>query len=161
MLGNLLSFENCAECRMCCRFDRYNVLETPVFTSENVERIREIFPDSEFIAKKGGFIYRIKVLSDMDGFTCPALAENGCILGDDKPFDCKIWPFCIMNVGGRRAITIAHICDEMFSRPLSELVGFLKNGLADEIFAFADLNPDIVRPYYEGYPVLLFERKLL
>ena len=40
-------------------------------------------------------------------------------------------------------------------------VDFLKKGPADEIFAYADLHPEIVKPYYDGYPVLLFEKKSL
>ena len=81
------------------------------------------------------------------------------MLGDDKPFDCRIWPYRIMEVGGRRAIVIASNCEEMFSRPIAELVGFLRDGLADAIFSYADKHPEIVKPYYEGFPVLLFEKK--
>ena len=40
-------------------------------------------------------------------------------------------------------------------------VDFLKEGLADKIFTYADEHPEIVKPYYEGYPVLMFERKPL
>ena len=65
-----------------------------------------------------------------------------------------------MEIGGRRAITIASICEEMFGRPLSQLSGFLKEGLADAIFSYADAHPEIVKPYYEGYPVLMFEKQL-
>ena len=24
---------------------------------------------------------------------CPAASDHGCVLGDKRPFDCKIWPF--------------------------------------------------------------------
>ena len=26
----------------------------------------------------------------------------GCILGDEKPFDCKIWPYRVMNFKGKQ-----------------------------------------------------------
>lgn len=158
MLKEILSGESCAACRLCCVFDRYDVWETPVFTEELCERIRSIKPDAEFAGKDGGYIFKVKELEENELFSCPALTETGCMLGDDKPFDCRIWPYRIMNVGGRRAITIASICDEMYSRPLSQLVEFLKKGLADAIFTYADLHPEIVKPYYDGYPVLMFER---
>ena len=161
MLKKILDPKSCAACRLCCIFNRYDVWETPVFTEELCRRIREAKPDTEFVTKDGGYIFRVKELDENELFTCPALTATGCMLGDDKPFDCRIWPYRIMDVGGRRAIVIASICDEMFSRPLSELVGFLKAGLADEIFAYADLHPEIVKPYYEGYPVLLFEKNQL
>lgn len=159
MLKNILSPSSCAECRLCCIFDRYDVWETPVFTAEIRDRIIAARPGTEFVTKDGGYIFKVTEFNEEQLFSCPALTENGCMLGDDKPFDCRIWPYRIMEVGGRRAITIASICDEMYHRPLSQLVDFLKNGLADEIFAYADLHPEIVKPYYEGYPVLLFEKK--
>ena len=161
MLKEILSGEACAQCRLCCIFDRYDVWETPVFTAELCERIREARPGTEFVTKDGGYIFRVGELRGDELFSCPALTETGCMLGDDKPFDCRIWPYRIMEVGGRRAITLASICDELYHRPLSQLVDFLKAGLADRIFAYADLHPEIVKPYYEGYPVLLFEKKPL
>ncbi len=158
MLKKILKAESCAACRLCCIFSRYEVWETPVFTAEICERIRAAKPGTEFVGKDGGFIFRVRELDENELFSCPALTDTGCMLGDDKPFDCRIWPYRIMEVGGRRAITIASICPELYSRPLSELVEFLKEGLADEIFAYANAHPEIVKPYYEGYPVLLFEK---
>lgn len=158
MLKKILDPECCAACRMCCIFDRYDIWETPVFTEEICRRIREARPDTEFVSVDGGFIFKVREFSADGLFRCPALTETGCMLGDDKPFDCRIWPYRIMEVGGRRAITIASLCDAMNSRPLAELVSFLRGGLAERIFSYADLHPEIVKPYYEGYPVLLFEK---
>ena len=159
MLKKILDPKCCAKCRLCCVFDRYDAWETPVFTEEQCGRIRAVKPDTPFVSKDGGFILRVTEFDENGLFTCPELTETGCMIGDDKPFDCRIWPYRIMFVGGRRAIVIASNCEEMFDRPLSELVGFLKKGLADEIFAYADLHPEIVKPYYEGFPVLMFEQK--
>lgn len=161
MLKKILSGESCAQCRLCCVFDRYDVWETPVFTEEIRRKIIEAKPDTEFIPKDGGYIFKAKELGADELFSCPALTETGCMLGDEKPFDCRIWPYRIMEIGGRRAITIASICDELYNRPLSQLVGLLREGLANEIFAYADAHPEIVKPYYEGYPVLMFENKPL
>ncbi len=161
MLKKILSGESCAACRLCCIFDRYDAWETPVFTDEIRRRIQEACPEAEFVTKDGGYIFKVGEIGEDQLFSCPALTEHGCMLGDDKPFDCRIWPYRIMEVGGRRAITIASICEELYNRPLSQLVEFLKEGLADSIFAYADEHPEIVKPYYEGYPVLMFERKEL
>lgn len=157
MLKKILSGKVCAECRICCVFDKSDIWETPVFTAEIRDKLLKIKPDAEFIQHDGGFIIKAGNLADDELFTCPALTENGCILGDEKPFDCRIWPYRIMNIGGRRAITIASLCGELYSRPLSELVGFLEDGLAEKIFAYADAHPEIVKPYEDGYPVLMVE----
>lgn len=161
MLKKILSGKSCAECRLCCIFDRYDIWETPVFNEEIKNRIKQLRPDTEFVTKDGGYIFKADNIGADQLFSCPALTETGCMLGDDKPFDCRIWPYRIMKVGGRRAITIASICDELYNRPLSQLVGFLKEGLAEAIFSYADSHPEIVKPYYEGYPVLLFENAKL
>ncbi len=159
MLKKILSGKSCAECRLCCVFDRYDVWETPVFTEDIRNKIQLAKPEAEFIRKDGGYIFKVGEIGEDQLFSCPALTETGCMLGDEKPFDCRIWPYRIMEVGGRRAITIASICDELYNRPLSQLVEFLKEGLADIIFAYADDHPEIVKPYYEGYPVLMFEKE--
>ncbi len=161
MLKKILSGKSCAECRLCCIFDRYDIWETPVFNEEIKNRIKQLRPGTEFVTKDGGYIFKADNIGADQLFSCPALTETGCMLGDDKPFDCRIWPYRIMEVGGRRAITIASICDELYNRPLSQLVGFLKEGLAEAIFSYADSHPEIVKPYYEGYPVLLFENAKL
>lgn len=159
MIKKILNKNVCAECKTCCIFDRYDVWEIPVFTSEICEKILAVKPETKFISKDGGYIFRVEKFSDEGLFSCPALTENGCMLGDEKPFDCRIWPYRIMEISGRRAITIASICNELYNRPLSQLVEFLKSGIADEIFRYADTHPEIVKPYYDGYPVLMFEKK--
>ncbi len=159
MLKEILSGSACAECRLCCVFDRYDVWETPVFTDEIKNKIKEVKPEAEFLPKDGGWIFKVEELDENQLFNCPALTEKGCMLGDEKPFDCRIWPYRIMKIGDKRAITLASICDEMYNRPLSELVDFLKKGLAEKIFSYADKHPEIVKPYYDGYPVLIFEKE--
>ena len=157
MLKKILSGSSCAKCRLCCVFDSSDVWETPVFTEEIKNKILSEKPDTQFIKKDSGFILNAGELADDQLITCPALTEKGCMLGDDKPFDCRIWPYRIMNVGGKRAITIASICSELYNRPLSQIIDFLKEGLAQQIFSYADSHPEIVKPYEQGYPVLLFD----
>lgn len=160
MLKKILDNKACAKCQLCCIFERYEVWETPVFTEEIKNKLLKLRPDTKFISKDGGYIFRVEKLDDGQLFSCPALdKQKGCILGDEKPFDCRIWPYRIMNIEGRRAITISNICGELFNRPLSELVSFLKDGLADKIFAYADSHPEIIKEYDEMYPVLLMEKK--
>lgn len=159
MLKKILDGSSCAECRLCCVFDKDDIWETPVFTDEIRQKILKAKPDAEFIPKDGGYTFLVGELKDEELFYCPALTENGCMLEDDKPFDCRIWPYRIMEVGGKRAIAIASICEELYNRPLSQLTEFLKEGLAETIFRYADAHPEIVKQYYSGYPVLMFEEE--
>lgn len=159
MLKKILDPSSCARCRICCVFDSSDIWEIPVFTCETAEKILSLKPEIQFVSHGSGCIPKAKELKDGELFTCPALTENGCMLGDSKPFDCRIWPFRIMDIGGRRGITVASLCNEIYSQPLSELTEFLNEGLAETIFTYANEHPEIVKPYDEGYPVLLLERR--
>lgn len=158
MLKNILSGESCAKCQLCCIFDKYDIWETPTVNDELFEKIKNEYPEVEFIEKaEDGRI--LKCIPDGELFNCPLLDKSsGCKLGDSKPFDCKIWPYRIMEFGGKRVISIASICSEMYNKPLSALVNeLMENGLAEKIFSEADIHPEIVKPYQKGYPILLAE----
>ena len=157
MLKNILKSSDCAACKICCVFDKDDIWEIPVIDGERKKRIEERFPQSKFERRGDGWVFAMG--EEKDGlFTCPALDPNkGCTLGDDKPFDCMIWPYRIMEFGGKRVISIAALCPSMYKKPLSELCGELENGLGEKIFTFAKEHPDIVKPYEKGYPILMVE----
>ena len=161
MLTRLLSRETCAKCRLCCVFDHYDVWETPVLSQEIKNNAEKILPDAEFVSKgTRSYLFRIREFDEDDLFRCPLLDQSkGCMLGTEKPFDCQIWPFRIMELDGRQAITIAPICDAMMAQPIGNLLSFLKEGLAETIFDYAAENPDVVKTYDSMYPVLLWKDK--
>lgn len=159
MLKNILSPADCADCRICCVFDRYDLWETPTIPSEMKESLEELNPSLKFIKKGKSYIFRMS--PDDEGlYYCPMLTETGCSLRDSKPFECKIWPYRIMNFNGSLVIGVASICPTMYNKRLSELVRELKeNNLAERIFEAAKKCPDMIKPYSESYPILLVERK--
>lgn len=162
MLKNILSGSSCAKCRICCVFDKYDLWETPVVNEEVYNKVREKLPEVKFITKGENRLFRMEP-EEVNGeelYYCPVLDKNtGCRLGDEKPFDCRIWPYRIMELGGRLVISIASICPEMYKKPLNLLVEELeRNGLGDAIFAEAEKNPGIVKPYQEGYPILMVKK---
>ena len=159
MLENLLSKKDCADCRICCNFENYELWETPIITDDLRKAIADDNPDQEFIKRGNSWLFKME--QDIDElFYCPMLDRNsGCMLGDKKPFDCTIWPYRVMNFNGKRVISISSICPVMYRKPLNELVDELKkNGLAEIIFAQADKNPDILKEYQDGYPILIVEK---
>ena len=159
MLKNILKGSDCAACKICCVFDKYDLWETPVLHGELKDLVAERFPGTAFVQKGGGWLFRMEGTEEAgeELYYCPMLdREKGCRLGDDKPFDCRIWPYRVMELGGKRVISMASICPTMYKKPLNELRGELeRNGLAEKIFAFAEEHPDIVKPYDNGYPILM------
>lgn len=160
MLKNILNGRDCASCKICCIFDKYDLWETPVVDDRLKKIVEERFPDTAFVQKEDGWLFRMEE-SEEELYYCPMLDnKTGCRLGDDKPFDCRIWPYRIMQLGGRRVISIASICPTMYKKPLEDLCAELdRDGLAEKIFAYGDEHPYAVKNYEEGYPILRVEHK--
>jgi len=156
MLKEILESETCAKCQICCGFNRSDIWETPIITDDTKEyMMQNVNRDQQFI--RVGKANRFKMeFKDEEVIFCPMLdRETGCILGENKPFDCKIWPFRIMNAEGKLVIAVASICPSLGQKAPDELAAFLESGLADRIFKEADQNPDIVKSYTNGYPIIL------
>lgn len=159
MLSKILSRAECADCRICCSFDSYDLWETPVVTDDIMERALKIRPDQRFSEISGARLFRMECEPDRDLYYCPMLDhEKGCLLGDEKPFDCKIWPLRIMNFEGRRVIVLSPVCPTVFSRPVKDIAALAKE-LAPTIFAQADKTPEMVKPYIAGYVILFAEER--
>lgn len=159
MLSKILSKAECANCRICCSFDSYDIWETPVVTDEIMQRSLQIDPQVRFSDISGARLFRMEREPDRDLYFCPMLDhEKGCLLGGNKPFDCKIWPLRIMRFEGRRVIVLSPVCPTIFSRPIKDIAAAARE-LAPAIFEQADKTPEMVKPYIEGYIILLAEEK--
>lgn len=159
MLSKLLSKEDCKNCRICCSFDSFDIWETPVVSEQLRNRILDDYPELRFIKKDDCYLFRMEKEPGEDLYFCSVLDRSkGCVLGDDKPFDCKIWPFRIMDLNGTRVITLSPVCPVMFSKPMDQLIELAKE-LAPVIFAEGDKQPAIVKKYISGYPIMAVEDK--
>ncbi|MBO5448513.1 MAG: hypothetical protein J5994_04220 [Ruminococcus sp.] len=158
MLSKILSRDECAKCKLCCTFDSYDLWETPIIPVKLASRIMQDFePDQKFIRKDDHFLLKMDKEPDADLYYCSLLdQEKGCIMGDDKPFDCRIWPFRIMALNGVRVITLSPVCPVVQTKPLADIQAVAKE-LAPEIFAYADETPSAVKPYLDGYPIMVVE----
>lgn len=156
MLTKILSRDACAKCRVCCGFTEDDKWEIPLVFSELRERLGGSVP---LVPRGGEYVFDMSFDGDKI-VMCPMARENGCALGDNKPFDCRIWPFRVNDLAGKRVITVSPVCGTVFSLPLSTLTGFLnEDGFADMLFRTAKLHPDMVKPYMDGYPILAVENE--
>lgn len=120
--------------------------------------LSEICPEQEFIPLDDYFIMKLKCDDATDMYYCTALDKNsGCLLDEDKPFDCKIWPFRVMLLENVRVITISPVCPVVIKKPLSALMDFAEK-ISAVIFAEAEKNPSMIKPYINGYPILAVEK---
>lgn len=157
MLKEILSPDSCKSCRMCCVFDRDDIWEIPVFSEEQRAALLKEMPNAVLNpVSGGGFVFEMKF--DREGLAyCPALSENGCTLKESKPFDCKIWPFRVMERGGEVLLTLAPLCEAVNRLDEATLEQFAEK-LAPIVFKEAEKNPSIIKPYAEGYKVFAKSR---
>lgn len=160
MITKLLSREECAECRLCCSFDSYDLWETPIITQQCHDRILgEFKPDQDFLDLDDHYLLKMQQEPDIDLYYCSLLDhDKGCIMGTEKPFDCRIWPLRVMDLHGMLVIVLSPVCPTVQKRPLCDIQAVAKE-LAPEIFAYAKAHPYAVKKYVRGYPIMLTEDK--
>lgn len=160
MLSSILSKTTCAACKFCCSFRRQSLWETPLFppgVAEKLSKPNEYgvvgeFRDGQIIL--GGY----RTDDSEEEVPCTFLdPQKGCILkGEDKPFDCSIWPLRIMDKNGKLVIALTPTCPAIGAVPNQALIDLVKNGLGEQIFEYAKTHPYIVKEYREGFPVVYF-----
>lgn len=157
MLKKILNPLSCGKCRICCGFVDSDKWEIPLVFTELKQHIEREYPDIRLAPRGSEYVFDM----EFDGskiIYCPALSEKGCILGDSKPFDCRIWPFRVNDLNGTRVITVSPVCGEVSELPLKALTEFVNaEGFADMLFAEAKKHPDMVKPYIGGYPIVAAE----
>lgn len=160
MLRKILTPEQCAQCRICCGFVDGDRWEIPLFAGEKERRIAEGFgAPIEAVPDTESCIFSMKFSGD-EVVMCPAAGGKGCVLGADRPFDCMIWPFRVMNLNGIRVITVSPVCPEVIKLPLETLMDFINSdGFAEKLFSHARNYPETVKPYVSGYPILAADSK--
>ncbi len=158
MLKMVLSREECSKCRICCVFDKDDLWEAPLITPELAQIINNsVLPNQEY--KKCGDCLVLDMQEDEEGlYTCNLLDhQTGCMLKSAKPFDCSIWPLRIMQMNGRKAICVSPVCPVVNKKSDAELI-CLAQSLSDYIFKQAELHPEFVKQYIQGYKVLYTEK---
>lgn len=136
MLKSVLTGEQCAKCRICCGFVRGDVWEAPEFTRDKLNE--KSFKDEEEI------------------LLCPELDVNkGCKLGEDKPFDCKIWPLRPFIIDGKLQIGVANMCPAFNEETDYKLKELLKSGLYDIIVEMIEKDSTLVKNHTEDYRIIL------
>lgn len=153
MLTEILSRESCANCRVCCVFDRDDCWEMPLIVPELASEITDKYPEVKLLPT--GENRRCKIFDveyDKEGLTrCPMLSETGCRLGERKPFDCRIWPFRVMKKGDCLLLTLSPVCKTVSDLPVSKVSDFAAK-VSGRIFEEAEVNPEMIKEYIDGYP---------
>jgi Fe-S-cluster containining protein len=89
----------CLTCDVCCRFPEADSPMRPYFTEAEIDTaIARGVPAEQFPDRTGGRVTLVPHSAD-EGFICPAfdVATNRCAIYNDRPLDCRIYPFVVMR----------------------------------------------------------------
>ena len=159
MLESILSPSECAECRFCCSFRRGTAWGTPLFDVELLEKIKALHISAKFV-KVDDVTATIDIeeryVTDDPDEEAPCWFNNGrgCILGENKPFECASWPLRVMMKDGQLVIALSIGCKTVLSKPLDK-VRKLAEELSGAMMAYAKKCPSYIKEYREGYPILI------
>lgn len=162
VLSSILKKSDCAACKFCCSFRRQSLWETPVFSREIAEKIKELYPQACFKAAGNSSItidlsMLYKTNNPDEEVPCYFLDKNkGCLLPAElKPFDCSIWPFRVVNKAGcGNTVVLTPTCPAVNKVPREKILELLDSGLREKILNYAKENPDIIKEDSEFFEVL-------
>jgi Fe-S-cluster containining protein len=89
----------CLTCDVCCRFPEADSPMRPYFTATEIDAaIARGVPVEQFPDRAGGRVTLVPHPAG-EGFMCPAfdVATNQCTIYDDRPLDCRLYPFVVMR----------------------------------------------------------------
>ncbi len=167
MLSKILSKETCRECKFCCRFKKESLWETPLFSFSQKENLKNKYPSSVF--KNINDVFTIDLDSSYqtknscEQASCFFLnSKNGCILNkNEKPFDCSIWPFRLMQTEKNLVIALTPTCPAINKISLDEIKKFVIEDLAKKIFDYGKMHSFIIKKYRKDFPIIVTEEDFL
>lgn len=153
MLEGLLTEKDCQKCKLCCHFEKEEIIDAPTFTNEEKKYIIETI-DKNIKFKKIGNIYQIILDKDNELYKCPLLRNDGCVLKDRRPFDCKSWPLYIMRKDKEYYITISNDCKKMNQIEKSKLIEYIEKDFLSIAKCIIKNTPDMITEYNRDLKIL-------
>ena len=132
-LSPILKRETCANCKICCVFK----LESLVYVPRGIETVKQ----------KDGM------------FACVHHCEEGCKLGENRPMECKAWPFSVSKRGDELLLVLEHSCPELNKKEkLEEAKKFAIEAIAPDLLEYSRNHLDTLREYDGKNEILHSER---
>lgn len=157
MLKKILSKDECKECAFCCAFKRRSLWETPAFSAEDKIFLEKKYGVKFRAGENGGFTFDLsgefKTGSESEEAPCPFLDKaKGCVLPEnEKPFDCKVWPFRAMREGGEIFVAVATSCPAMRRLPFEKIERFARDELSGVFAEKIKEEPFRAKEMKDGY----------
>ena len=154
MLNELISREDCANCKICCKFEPDELIDAPVFNKDQMEYIKNnINSEIKFNEKNG--LYQIELIKYKNKYKCPLLTDKGCLLPNEyRPFDCESWPFYVMRNDKEFLITKSNDCPVFNKVNDDVLIDYIKREFLEIAKDIATNYPELVTEYNRNLKIL-------
>ncbi|MBR1485735.1 MAG: hypothetical protein IJ597_00585, partial [Synergistaceae bacterium] len=143
--------EECAKCRFCCSYRRCSLWETALIDEELLEKLKKRYPDAKFKFVNGYYTVDLDGLYKTDDPEEEALCYfnngKGCILGEDKPFECRVWPLRVLKKDRDLVIAFSDGCPVFARKSMSEIRELLSGGLGKKLLDYAKKFPAFIKEY--------------
>lgn len=153
MLEGLLSEDNCKKCKLCCHFEEDELIDAPTFTNEEKRYIINNI-DGNIMFNAINKVYQIVLEKEGKLYRCPLLRNDGCVLKDKRPFDCKSWPLYIMREDDKYYITVSKDCPILKEIETSKLVEYIEKEFLFIAKQIIKDTPDMITEYNRNLEIL-------
>jgi hypothetical protein len=152
MIGAILSRAICAQCKVCCRYTDDDVWDAPGFTQTELTRVLEFINDAVYNNSRGLFFLHMP--KDGNGeYTCPLLRDTGCLLGDNKPFKCAIWPLYVVNYNENLALVVSSECPSVYQLQNQDIINQLGETIS-HIYKIVLRFPELIEPFRPQFRII-------
>ncbi len=159
----LTKSEDCFICRDCCTFYKEGDDRdaAPTFTPEEKIKAESIVPGDNFIFLPVKKMFQAKLVDfkkDNALLACSFLDHDthACRIYNDRPFDCKIWPYIIVkNTEGKVEIRLyrTEYCPSMEKRGPEVIKRYTEYFLKklESYYPMIKENPGMILDYHPDY----------
>ncbi len=153
MIGAILRRDICAQCKVCCKYTDNDVWDAPGFTQAELTRATKFIDNT--IYKDHGLFF-LKMAKDRNGeYVCPLLSNTGCLLGDNKPFKCAIWPLYVVTYSEKLALVLSNECPTVSQLQNQDIIEQLGETIS-HIYKVIQAFPELVEPFRPQFRVICF-----
>ena len=164
LLEPFLSSADCDSCRLCCYFHDDDKHDAPLLDDRQREELETLYPERLRFTQKGDFWQIVLESVDADAagqrYVCPLLDRKTHLCtartaGVTDIFDCRTWPFQVMQQGERTVFTVSCDCPKVAPRLRSnrELRVLAMQSVLPRMLEVVKEKPDLladITSYNEG-----------
>ena len=141
----------CKECKMCCKFGEDDLWDLPQFTCDEKNRLSLKHPNVKYKLYNNMYIPITIVRSHHH--VCPFLDETtGCIIQNEKPIDCALWPFYIMKIGEDLVLAQDLNCPAIENCTIEQIYKCLSKVFLDILDIYM-ANPEYIKEYKTDFRI--------